>query len=126
MIYPTFKGKVIEGNRIGRTLGFPTANIATSDNIPSNGVYIAKIALQDKFFYGLLSIGTRPTLDLKEMSIEVFIFDFMGDIYQQEMQVTPLHYIRNEITFNSLKELKTQLERDRDIARQWLKEFSLH
>lgn len=125
MIYPTFKGKVIEGNRIGRTLGFPTANIATTDSIPSNGVYIAKIAFLDEIYYGLLSIGTRPTLNLKEMCIEVFIFDFKGDIYQQEMQVTPLYYIRNEIKFNNLKELKAQLAKDRDIARQWVKDYSI-
>lgn len=124
MIYPAFKGSVIEGNHIGRTLGFPTANIATSDSIPSNGVYIAKIVYLDEIYYGLLSIGTRPTLDLKEISIEVYVFDFMRDIYQQEMQITPLHFIRNEIKFNSLKELKSQLAKDRDIARQWLKESS--
>ena len=125
MNYPSFSGIVIHGNHIGRTLGFPTANIATSDTIPLKGVYIAHITLKDKTYYGLLNIGTRPTLHLTQISIEVYIFDFSKDIYNQKMQITPLHFIRTEMKFNTLNELKKEMEKDEMFAREWIYEKGL-
>jgi riboflavin kinase / FMN adenylyltransferase len=121
MKYNSFKGKVIEGNKIGRTIGFPTANIATSDSLPEKGVYIAEIRINELTFYGLLNIGTRPTLELTELSVEIFIFNFSETIYYQSVVITPLHFIRNEKKFNSLKELQLQMEKDKILAEKFLK-----
>lgn len=120
MKYNSFNGIVIEGNKIGRTLGFPTANISTSDILPEKGVYVAEILIKEEKYYGLLNIGTRPTLYLKQLSIEVYIIDFSEDIYNQEIKITPLHFIRKEIKFNSLVELQSQMEKDKNLAETYL------
>lgn len=121
MSYHSFNGIVIQGNQIGRTIGFPTANISTTDTIPQNGVYVAEIQIKQQSYYGLLNIGIRPTLHLTERSIEVYIFDFSEKIYAQQIQIIPLHFIRKEIKFNSLSELEKQLEKDKKFAMEWLK-----
>ncbi len=119
-------GKVIDGFKIGRKLGFPTANIDPIDNekqVPVSGVYAVKVFVENSFFNGMLNIGRRPTIDKDEhISIEVNIFDFEKDIYNQQIKVVFAGKIRDEQKFNSLDELVSQLNKDKISA---LKIFNL-
>ena len=112
-----FEGLVIEGNKLGRTLGYPTANlqIETPEKlIPGNGVY-AVIASVDKSTYkAMMNIGVRPTVDGKKRMIEVNLFDFNQDIYGKMLRVYIKKYLRGEVKFNGLEELKNQLGIDKE------------
>lgn len=115
------KGHVVEGRRLGRELGFPTANIAPEDRhkmIPTDGVYAVYVVLDGKQYQGMLNVGTRPTVNsnVDHRSIEVNIFDFSGDIYAHEISVNFVERIRDEIKFESLAKLKDQLEIDKTKA----------
>jgi len=110
------RGIVVPGNHLGRTLGFPTANLSLlSDNPPllSNGVYAVKILVHDTLFNGMANIGVRPTINGKNLSIEVHLFDFNEDIYDQTLIVYFVERIRNEIKFTRLEELGHQLQVDK-------------
>jgi riboflavin kinase/FMN adenylyltransferase len=118
--YPYFfEGVVIEGNKLGRTIGYPTANLHISSEeklIPGNGVYAVEVKSQKsevKSLQGMMNIGVRPTVDGKKRVIEVNIFDFDEDIYGQTLQVHLHHYLRGEVKFNGLEELKEQLQKDK-------------
>ncbi|MCF8372135.1 MAG: bifunctional riboflavin kinase/FAD synthetase [Bacteroidales bacterium] len=111
-------GKVISGNRIGRSIGFPTANIELTDGHklrPGIGVYAVEVIYNKQIFQGMLNIGIRPTIDeaTKVKSIEVHIFDFDKDIYGHEVSVVFKQKIREEKKFDSVVELQKQLEADR-------------
>jgi riboflavin kinase/FMN adenylyltransferase len=117
-------GKVVKGKQLGRTIGFPTANIFIDSDIkiiPKTGVYAVEIELPNSAsLIGMLNIGVRPTLgDQLSPSIEVNIFDFKGDIYDSKIKVRFLSHIREEIKFNSLYDLKTQLHKDEKISREF-------
>jgi len=132
--YPYFfEGVVIEGNKLGRTIGFPTANLHISSEeklIPGNGVYAVMVVVNressgvskrtEKIYRGMMNIGLRPTVDGKKRVIEVNIFDFNEDIYGQILQVQVHQYLRGEIKFNGLEELKAQLYKDRLAAISYL------
>ncbi|MDR0393788.1 MAG: riboflavin biosynthesis protein RibF [Tannerella sp.] len=111
------KGHVTEGNKVGRSIGFPTANIAVDEKfkvIPSTGSYAVWVTIGGKRFKGMLYIGSRPTLrDGGEVSIEVNIFDFSGDIYDEPVTVEFVDFIRRDMKFNSLDELKIQMRKDK-------------
>lgn len=112
-------GKVIEGKKIGRTIGFPTANIEIPENyklLPKNGVYIVSCIIKDVLYYGMMNIGNNPTLGDNEQSIEVHFFNLNENIYAETLQITFLEKIRNEHKFNSITELKAQLEKDKDFS----------
>jgi riboflavin kinase / FMN adenylyltransferase len=112
--YP-INGKVVKGNAIGRTIGFPTANILVENKwklIPADGVYAVKIKLGEKQFYGMLNIGERPALSDNEHRIEVHIFDFSADIYGADIKVEFVKRIRDEKQFDNLEFLKKQLQID--------------
>ena len=114
-----FSGKVIEGNKLGRTIGYPTANLQPDDEdklIPGNGVYAVDVALHGRDIKGMMNIGIRPTVDGTKRVIEVNLFDFDEDIYGQILKVTLRHRLRSEIKFAGLEELKTQLGRDKEQA----------
>ena len=116
-----FEGIVIEGNKLGRTIGYPTANLHISSEeklIPSNGVYAVTIHLpdQEQLYKGMMNIGLRPTVDGKKRVIEVNIFDFDADIYGQLLQIHVHHYLRGEVKFNGLDSLKEQLQKDKVAA----------
>jgi riboflavin kinase / FMN adenylyltransferase len=116
----SLKGLVAEGNKIGRSIGFPTANIVASDHfklIPAEGVYAVSVLCEGEMFKGMLNIGFRPTLEMNadHRTIEVNIFNFDRDIYQKEITVYFHHRIRSEQKFGSIEELKAQLVIDRDI-----------
>ena len=123
-----FEGVVIEGNKLGRTIGYPTANLQIESDeklIPGNGVYAAAVEIKNqqseiRNFSGMMNIGVRPTVDGKKRMIEVNIFDFDEDIYTQILRVHVKHYIRGEVKFNGLDELKTQLLKDKVSAKELL------
>lgn len=124
--YPYFiTGKVIKGKQIGRSLGFPTANIEPNSIfklIPMNGVYITSIEINNKKLWGLTNIGNRPTIDDEEkLSIEVNLFDFNEDIYEKEIKVFFHSYIREEIKFKNKESLMRQINNDKDIALNFIK-----
>ena len=114
-----FSGKVSVGKQLGRTLGFPTANLVVSENyklLPNVGVYIVNCAINDKIYHGIMNIGNRPTVNGTNQSIEVHIFDFETDIYNQTLKIIPLQFLRKEQKFNSLIDLKNQLAIDKSNA----------
>lgn len=115
-------GKVVKGSQIGRTIGYPTANIDVEDPlkiIPAIGVYAVKIELSNQsVYFGMMNIGVRPTVsDSKEVKIEVFIFDFSESIYDQSIKVYLLHRIRGEHRFQSVEVLRAQLQEDEKTVR---------
>ena len=118
--YPYFfSGLVIEGNKLGRTIGYPTANLQIKDEhklIPANGVYAVDVRLGNRQLKGMMNIGVRPTVGGTHRLIEVNIFDFDEDIYGQMLKVTLKKHLRNEIKFAGLEELKAQLGKDREEA----------
>ena len=106
----------MEGNKLGRTIGFPTANIQMDCEekiIPLNGVYAVQVIVNQFIQNGMMNIGYRPTVDGKKRTIEVNIFDFDADIYHQNMVVKLHHYIRPEVKFSGVDALKEQLSKDR-------------
>ena len=119
----SFSGKVVEGNKLGRTIGFPTANIQLDSEekiIPINGVYAVQVIVNQLFYNGMMNIGFRPTVDGKKRTIEVNIFDFDQDIYGESIVVKLLHYIRSEEKFNGVDALKEQLHKDRIAVKDML------
>ena len=107
---------MVEGNKLGRELGYPTANIQIADQekiIPANGVYAVRAMHHGKMYDGMMNIGIRPTLTDGLFMIEVNMFDFDEDIYGDELRVYVKKYLREEIKFNGLEELKEQIGRDK-------------
>jgi len=112
-------GTVIEGRQLGRTIGFPTANIKPDSRyklIPANGVYVVEVRLEDKLYPGMLSIGSNPTVndDNSFRSIEVHILDFDNDIYGQNISVIFRKKLRDEKKFDNLKQLMEQMGHDKE------------
>lgn len=115
-------GKVVHGDKLGRTLGFPTANLEIEKFklIPGNGVYVVKVQLGKENFKGLLSIGTRPTItNSEEKRVEVYILDFDRNIYDEIISVELIHKIREDQKFDSLEELVEQMNSDKKFAEQF-------
>ncbi|MDR2389034.1 MAG: riboflavin biosynthesis protein RibF [Tannerellaceae bacterium] len=116
-------GRVVQGNQIGRTLGFPTANIQVADAfklIPSTGVYAVRVTCLGQNHKGMLYIGRRPTLYRNDnLTLEVHILDFLDDIYTQEISLAFTHFLREDIRFRSLHELKEQLKKDAALLRSY-------
>jgi len=115
--YPYFiSGTVVKGDKIGREIGFPTANIKPDETyklIPKNGVYAVKVIVNEKEYEGMLNIGIRPTFKGINQTIEVNIFDFDKEIYGQKIRVKFYERIRDEQPFEDLNELKNQLNIDK-------------
>ena len=112
-----FSGTVVKGQQLGRTIGFPTANIHIKEDyklIPKNGVYIVKSILGQKLTYGIMNIGNRPTVDGVSQTIEVHFIDFDKDLYDQEITIEVLEFIRDEHKFDSLDALKNQIQKDKE------------
>ena len=113
-------GVVVAGNRLGRTIGFPTANMQLYEPlklVPGNGVYFVRVKTLNRDLYGMCNIGHRPTIGAgNARTIETNIFGFDEDIYGLDMDITFVSKIRNEIRFDSLDDLKKQLERDREAC----------
>lgn len=117
-------GIVVEGNKIGRSIGFPTANIEIEDKfklIAAGGVYACKVDVDGKLFAGMGNIGTRPTIGKHDFTTEVHLLDFDEDIYGEEITIFFLERIRDEKKFNGLEELKKQLIKDQETVSELLK-----
>jgi riboflavin kinase/FMN adenylyltransferase len=116
-------GEVVIGQQIGRSIGFPTANIQVKDDyklLPKNGVYAVTIQVDDQQYKGMLNLGNRPTVAGEQKTIEVHLFDFSGDLYQKTVTVNFIQFLREEIKFADLEALKAQLKRDQEKALQEL------
>ena len=125
LTYPYhISGRIVSGYKVGRTLGFPTANIRPDDPmrlLPGIGVYAVWVEVAGQRHKGMLYIGSRPTLDNgTQLSIEVHILQFSGDIYNDPIQVSFAHFVRGDEKFDSLEALKAQLMRDRETVDQLL------
>lgn len=108
-------GKVVQGEKIGRTIGFPTANIQVEETyklLPCDGVYFIQTQWNKQTLYGMMNVGFRPTLEGEQRSFEVHLFDFDQDLYGSSLALDLLELIRHEKKFDSLEELKAQLEED--------------
>ena len=112
-------GEVVKGKQLGRTIGFPTANIQIEEDyklIPRNGAYVVKAIVDQKEVFGMMNIGFNPTVNGQKQTIEVHIFDFDADIYGQKIEITLLQYLREEQKFGSLDLLIAQLNQDKKEA----------
>ena len=110
-------GRVVQGNKVGRTIGYPTANIFPEDPdklIPANGIYAVKVQVKNHWYNGALSIGHRPTFDNGARTIEVHIMGFDEDIYGEDITVEFYAYLRPELKFASVEELIQQMNKDVD------------
>ena len=115
----SLSGVVVKGKQLGRTIGFPTANIQVREIaklVPSQGVYAVKVYYREEEFGGMLNIGNRPTVDGTFKTIEVNIFNFDREIYGENLKVEFLLKIRNEQKFNGLNELKAQIALDKETC----------
>jgi len=112
-------GTILKGKQLGRTIGFPTANLQIEEDyklIPRNGAYVVKSTINQKTVFGMMNIGFNPTLGEGKLSIEIHYFDFDADLYDQKIAVSLLAYLRPEQKFDSVTLLKKQLEKDMDAA----------
>ncbi|MDI6050438.1 bifunctional riboflavin kinase/FAD synthetase [Flavobacterium sp. XS2P24] len=119
-------GSIIQGKQLGRTIGFPTANLKIEENyklIPQNGVYIVKSIIDGQNVFGMMNIGFNPTVNGQKQSIEIHYFDFNADLYNQKISVSILQRIRSEQKFESVDLLKEQLEKDKKTALAFLNKF---
>lgn len=116
------EGTVVKGKQLGRTIGYPTANLKPNDAlklIPQNGVYLVSTNIEGHTFYGMMNIGTNPTTDSdNKRKIEVHLFEFSSEIYGQQLTVDILERIRDEIRFDSIETLKKAIAQDEQVCRE--------
>ena len=119
----TLEGMVVHGDKRGRELSYPTANIDLQNPhkiVPKQGVYLVKSNLSNRVVYGMMNIGTKPTFDASMPSIEVHFFDWDGDLYGQAVQVELLKWVREERKFGSVEELQAQIQADEQYCRSYI------
>ena len=118
----SLEGTVVAGEEIGRTLGYPTANIQPAERqiVPGKGVYAVATSLEGRRWAGVANIGIRPTVGGQKSSIEVYILDFSGKIYGRELEVDFLHRLRDEVKFPDAEALKAQIASDVQQAKQMI------
>jgi riboflavin kinase/FMN adenylyltransferase len=120
-----FTGKVVPGKQLGRTLGFPTANLEITEEyklIPGDGVYIVRSNIPG-VTYGMMNIGNRPTVDGTNRTIEIYYLDFSGDLYGQIIEIQVVKRIRSEQKFSSIDHLRQQLQQDLQSVKQYLQKL---
>ncbi len=113
--YPSVRGRVVRGDQRGRTLGFPTANLAVAERrlIPANGIYAVRVNIGGRWYGGAASIGVRPTFASDgQRTVEVYVLDFDGDLYDQVIEVQFVKRLREELKFANVQELIAQMNRD--------------
>ena len=116
----TITGRVAHGAKLGRTIGFPTANIHLKRLVvPVQGVYAVQVLIAKTIYFGVANIGFRPTVNGTRSQLEVHIFDFKGDLYGKQLQIQVCHKLRDEQKFPSFSALQTQITMDAHQARQW-------
>lgn len=125
--YPSVRGRVIKGDQRGRTLGFPTANLAIAERrlIPADGIYVVRVKIGARWLGGAANIGVRPTFDNGARLVEVFVLDFEGDLYDQVIEAQFIKRLRAELKFDSGAALVAQMQRDVIAARQILAEVGV-
>lgn len=114
-------GPVVRGAERGRTIGFPTANIAVGPDLalPSFGVYVTRAFLGETTYESVTNIGQRPTFEEDRPTVETYLFDFEGDCYEQELRIELLSRVRDEQRFDGVEELKAQIGKDTQVAREY-------
>ena len=113
------RGKVVYGNNLGQKLGYPTANVSIDDSrkkVPANGVYVAHVCIDQKWYKSMINIGVRPTLNKNDLTIEAHIFDFSKEIYGRNISIHFTERLRDEVRFPSLELLKKQIVKDEKNA----------
>ena len=116
-------GRVIKGKQIGRTIGFPTANLELTDSnliIPKFGVYIVSSIINNKTVFGIMNIGLKPTFNERNLTIEVHFIDFEADLYEKTITISIIKHIRNEQKFDTIQDLKNQITIDKQFANQYI------
>lgn len=114
-------GKVVDGKKLGRTIGYPTANLEINELklLPKKGAYIVEVYVKNKFYKGMLSIGTNPTVNGEKLTVEVYILDFNEDIYGEEITVKFRDFLHEEIKFESLEKLIERLDEDKRLTEEF-------
>lgn len=124
--YPfSLEGKVVRGRGLGKDFGYPTANIKVEEDyklIPKNGVYVVRSRIDDKNYFGMMSIGTNPTVGGVSKTIETYFFDLDKDLYEKNLKIELLIRIRDEKKFDSVEELKTAMRQDQAFSMQYIKD----
>ena len=118
-----FEGEVIHGDKIGREIGYPTANLKSTDDekiVMGDGIYAVYATVDGIQYKGMMSIGFRPTVNGRTRVTEVNLFDFDQSIYGKKIRVHVKKYLRSEVKFNGLEELKEQLHKDKEDSLKWL------
>ncbi|MDO3423689.1 bifunctional riboflavin kinase/FAD synthetase [Chryseobacterium sp. APV1] len=114
-------GTVVHGKKIGRTIGYPTANIETESIklLPKKGAYIVEVFVKNQQHKGMLSVGTNPTVNGEKLTVEVYILDFEGDIYDEEITVKFRDFLHDEIKFEGLEKLIERLDDDKRLTQEY-------
>ena len=117
----SISGKVIDGKKLGRTIGYPTANLEINELklLPKKGAYIVEVFVKNKFYKGMLSIGTNPTVNGEKLTVEVYILDFNEDIYGENITINFRDFLHEEIKFESLEKLIERLDEDKKLTEKF-------
>lgn len=117
----SISGKVIDGKKLGRTIGYPTANLEINELklLPKKGAYIVEVFVKNKFYKGMLSIGTNPTVNGEKLTVEVYILDFNEDIYSENITINFRDFLHEEIKFESLEKLIDRLDEDKRLTENY-------
>ena len=109
----TVEGEVVGGKRLGRTLGFPTANLALDSGADiRHGIYASRVRVGDEWYFAVSNVGVRPTVDGDTVNCETHVIDYEGDLYGRRIQVSLIALLRDETRFSSVEELKLAIEGD--------------
>lgn len=118
-------GKVVKGKQLGKSLGYPTANLQIEEDykiLPNKGVYVVKAEIDEKWYFGMMNIGNNPTIaEGNHKSVETYFFDFDGNLYNQTLQIQMLKRIRDEKKFDSVEALKSAMERDEIYSKKFIR-----
>lgn len=120
-------GTVVNGKKIGKTIGYPTANLSIAEEyklIPAQGVYVVESEIDGRLVYGMMNIGTNPTVGGNSQTIETYFFDFDADLYGQELTIEVLSRIREEKNFDSIDALVAAMKEDEVFARNYIKSLA--
>lgn len=117
----SLSGTVVHGKKIGRTIGYPTANIETENIklLPKKGAYIVEVFVKNQSYKGMLSIGTNPTVNGEKLTVEVYILDFEEDIYDENITVKFRDFLHDEIKFEGMEKLVERLDEDKRLTKEF-------